>query len=188
MSTSIFNISSQLENTNSSYSNEEYKLSNTIFMNESKITEIKNIKTDGQNPVITGSLLLNSENNELKIGNNWSLKASTHEGQSTLAFYYNGIEALPFMAIGVNNITYEPGMNNILSSVNNITSSMKIISINGSISNGDYKMFFVLENGLVDQTSYSLVTINTEQNIVIINVMMLFLEKAYINLLQCQNN
>ena len=141
------------------YSSEEFNLSNIVSTNDLRVTSMKNVKADASNPLIVGSLLLNSEGNELKIGDNWALKATTINNKSSLSFYYNGTEKIPFMAIGVNNTEYHAGSASITQATNNTASSMSITSGTNNLSDGvTYDVYAILEDGLVDNTTNARMT------------------------------
>ena len=151
------------------YSNEELALSTAIYTNDVRVTDMKNRKADANNPVIEGSLLLNSEGNELKLGNKWVLKATTVDTKSSLSFYYDGVEVLPFMALGVNNTetlhgntTLHAGTKEIFEATDNIAASMKVVGnftldqnnyINGLEVDKEYHVYAILEDGKADETA-----------------------------------
>ena len=107
-----------------------------------------------------GSLLLNSTNDEIKIGDNWSIKITNTKDLSILGFYYKDTNTLPLLTIkNDNEYNYEN---------NELISMMKIISFNGNVTSGDYKMYYKLENKIIDDSSYCSVNLDKNNNIVYI--------------------
>ena len=101
MSTSLYNVSAEVVAGSVEYWNKENSLSVEQSNNQVFLEDYAKYKAPKLNPVITGSLLVNNDGNELKFGN-WSLRAETDGNESNLAFYWHGNgsaqRAIPFMA------------------------------------------------------------------------------------------